>query len=86
MNASLPVGGLIELTINWPLLLNGVRPLKLVLRGQIVRSDGNVVCRPGLESAIPKLLATGPLEVKLAGIQPKESASHPRQWVEGGAR
>jgi PilZ domain len=43
MNASLPVGGLIELTIDWPLLLNGVRPLKLVIRGQVVRSDGNGV-------------------------------------------
>jgi hypothetical protein len=43
MNASLPVGGLIELTINWPLLLHEVRPLKLVIRGQVVRSDGNGV-------------------------------------------
>jgi hypothetical protein len=37
---SLPAGGLIKLAINWPFLLEGVCRLKLVVRGRIVRSDG----------------------------------------------
>jgi hypothetical protein len=36
---SLPADGLIELTMNWPVLLDGVCHLKLVMRGRIVRSD-----------------------------------------------
>jgi hypothetical protein len=39
-NASLPIGGLIKLAMNWPFLLEGVCPLRLVVRGRIVRSDG----------------------------------------------
>jgi hypothetical protein len=35
-----PSDGSIELTINWPCLLEGVCPLKLVMRGRIVRVDG----------------------------------------------
>jgi PilZ domain len=35
-----PSAGSIELTINWPCLLEGVCPLKLVMRGRIVRVDG----------------------------------------------
>jgi hypothetical protein len=38
-NESLPVGRLIELMISWPFLLEGICPLKLVMRGRIVRSD-----------------------------------------------
>ncbi len=37
---NLPIGRSIELMINWPFLLEGVCPLKLVMRGRIVRSDG----------------------------------------------
>lgn len=37
---SLPIGGLIKLAVNWPFLLDGVCRLKLVVRGRIVRSDG----------------------------------------------
>jgi hypothetical protein len=40
---SLPAGGSIELVMNWPFLLEGVCPLKLVMRGRIVRSDGQRV-------------------------------------------
>jgi hypothetical protein len=40
---SLPASSLIELAINWPFLLNGVCPLRLVMRGRIVRSDSNGV-------------------------------------------
>jgi hypothetical protein len=39
-NESLPAGCAIELLINWPFLLEGVCPLKLIMRGRIVRSDG----------------------------------------------
>ena len=35
-----PSTGTIELTTNWPCLLEGVCPLKLVMRGRIVRVDG----------------------------------------------
>jgi hypothetical protein len=35
-----PSAGIIELVINWPCLLEGVCPLKLVMRGRIVRVDG----------------------------------------------
>lgn len=37
---TLPAEGAIELVINWPCLLEGVCPLKLVMRGRIVRVDG----------------------------------------------
>ena len=39
----MPSGGLIELLLNWPFLLEGVCPLKLVMRGRIVRCDANGV-------------------------------------------
>jgi hypothetical protein len=35
----LPVHDSIELAMKWPALLEGVRPLKLVVRGHVVRSD-----------------------------------------------
>jgi|HubBroStandDraft_6_1064221.scaffolds.fasta_scaffold1181433_1 hypothetical protein len=38
-----PEGSTIELMLNWPFLLEGVCPLKLVMRGRIVRSDGRGV-------------------------------------------
>src|SRR5579863_2746399 len=36
---SLPIAGLIELAINWPRFLEGFCPLKLKIRGRIIRSD-----------------------------------------------
>jgi hypothetical protein len=36
----LPVGFNVELAISWPVLLDKVAPLKLVVSGRIVRSDG----------------------------------------------
>jgi len=36
---SLAVGSPIELLVNWPLRLEGVCPLKLVLSGRVIRSD-----------------------------------------------
>lgn len=38
VNDSLPIGGSIELAINWPFLLEGFCPLKLKIRGCVVRS------------------------------------------------
>jgi hypothetical protein len=35
----LPLSGRVELAMEWPFLLEGVCALKLVMRGQIVRSD-----------------------------------------------
>lgn len=40
---SLPAGSYVELTMEWPVLWKGVYPLTLVMRGQVVRSDGNEV-------------------------------------------
>jgi len=37
----LPDGGYIDLELNWPFLLQGSCKLKLVMRGRIVRRDGN---------------------------------------------
>jgi hypothetical protein len=42
-DASVPSGSQIELTMRWPFLLEGVCPLRLVMRGHVVRSRGNVV-------------------------------------------
>jgi hypothetical protein len=36
---SRPASGPIELMLSWPFLLEGVCPLKLVMKGRIVRSD-----------------------------------------------
>jgi hypothetical protein len=36
-------GRVIELVVNWPFLLEGVCPLKLIVRGRIVRTDGRAV-------------------------------------------
>jgi hypothetical protein len=38
VNDSFPIGGSIELAINWPFLLDGLCPLKLKIRGCVVRS------------------------------------------------
>jgi PilZ domain-containing protein len=40
---SLLAGSYVELTMEWPFLWKGVHPLTLVMRGQVVRSDGNEV-------------------------------------------
>ena len=42
-DASLQAGSSIELLINWPLLLEGVCPLRLVMWGRIMRSDSRGV-------------------------------------------
>lgn len=39
----LPVERLIELVMKWPFLLEGVCPLRLVMRGRIVRCDGRQI-------------------------------------------
>jgi len=39
-DGELPLEGLIELVVKWPFLLEGVCPLTLVMRGRIVRRDG----------------------------------------------
>lgn len=36
---SAPATGTIELMLSWPFLLEGICPLKLVMKGRIVRSD-----------------------------------------------
>ena len=38
---SLPAGASIELSINWPVLLQNTRPLTLLIIGRVVRSEDN---------------------------------------------
>ncbi len=40
---ALPDSRQIEIRVNWPLLLDGVYPLRLVIQGYIVRRDSKVV-------------------------------------------
>jgi len=35
------VGAHVELSVSWPVLLNGDCPMKLVIEGRVVRSDGS---------------------------------------------
>ncbi|HYW43523.1 MAG TPA: hypothetical protein VE959_11750 [Bryobacteraceae bacterium] len=35
----LPMGRMVELSINWPARLDGTCPLKMVARGRVVRSE-----------------------------------------------
>jgi len=36
---ALPAGSMIEVMLSWPFLLEGICPLRLVMRGRIVRND-----------------------------------------------
>ena len=36
----LPAGGQVELSIDWPTLLNGVCPLQLRIKGKVMRNSG----------------------------------------------
>ncbi len=38
-----PAGSTIELMLSWPFLLEGVCPLRLLMRGRVVRNDGHAV-------------------------------------------
>jgi hypothetical protein len=60
---SLPPGRQIELFINWPMLLEGVCPLKLVMWGRITRSDSQGVA-----------IETKQHEFRTAGIRPSGNA------------
>ena len=42
-NDSLPFGSPIEIMMNWPFMLEGVCPLKLVIQGRVVRTDSKGV-------------------------------------------
>jgi PilZ domain len=42
-NEPLPAGSSVELLMQWPFMLEGVCPLKLVILGSVVRSDGKGV-------------------------------------------
>ena len=37
---AVPAGVAVELTLSWPFLLAGACPMKLVMHGRVVRSDG----------------------------------------------
>ena len=63
---SLPSGSPIELMLNWPFLLEGVCPLKLIMRGHIVRCEGNEVA-----------IASRHHEFRTAGIRGAQSQSSP---------
>jgi hypothetical protein len=36
---ALPVGRMVEVSVNWPARLDGTCPLKMVARGRVIRSD-----------------------------------------------
>ena len=65
-NDSLPAGRSIKLAMNWPLLLRGVCPLRLIIRGHIVRSHGK---RIAIQSTHHQFRTAGvrPLKVSRAG-------------------
>jgi hypothetical protein len=39
-NENFKIGAYVELSVSWPVLLNGDCPMKLVVEGRVVRSDG----------------------------------------------
>lgn len=65
---TLPAGTPVELMMNWPFLLEGVCPLKLVMRGRVVRCDWRGVA-----------VRTKDHEFRVAGVVP----SHVRVPGEG---
>ena len=42
ITGGLPARSLIEMFIDWPLLREGAHPLKLVMYGRVIRSDGKL--------------------------------------------
>lgn len=42
-SACLPVGRLMEVSVNWPVALHGTCPLQFVAVGHVVRSSGTTV-------------------------------------------
>jgi hypothetical protein len=36
----LPIGRMVELSVNWPARLDGICPLQFVATGRVIRSDG----------------------------------------------
>lgn len=59
-----PSSGVIELSLNWPCALEGIHPLKLVMRGSIVRATGGRIAVKALG-----------YEFRTAGIRPMHA--HP---------
>ena len=58
---SVPGTSSIELSIKWPFLLDGSIPLKLMMRGNIVRVDGNSIA---VETAEHEFHTAGPYLLK----------------------
>jgi len=69
---ALLTGRQIELFINWPLMLEDVCPLKLVMWGRIMRSDNHGVA-----------IQTRQYEFRTAGVRPSQGDS-PETKVRGG--
>jgi hypothetical protein len=67
---SAPEGGTIEVLVSWPFLLEGVCPLRLMMRGRIVRSDGNGVA-----------IKSNFHEFRTAGSRLSNSSSNPSHLV-----
>lgn len=61
-DASLVTGRQIELFISWPMLLERVCPLNLVMRGKITRSHGQVVA-----------VQASQYEFRTAGVRPADT-------------
>jgi hypothetical protein len=65
----MPPGRIIELVMNWPFLLEGVCPLKLIVHGRVVRIDGRGVAVKARHH-----------EFRTAGVRVENSRTAKRAW------
>jgi hypothetical protein len=70
LGSAAPEMGTIEVLVSWPFLLEGVCPLRLMMRGRIVRSDGHGVA---IQSTFH--------EFRTAGSRPPNSGGGPSHLV-----
>ncbi len=74
----LPIGRTVEVSINWPALLDGACPLKFIASGPVVRAEDNRAAiridryefrtratRPGLAEALTGMLAPSPVRPRV---------------------
>jgi hypothetical protein len=71
-NESLKIGAYVELSVAWPVLLNGSCPLKLVVEGRVVRSNGSLTAirmdRHEFRTQRRSVAATQPAVAMAAGL------------------
>jgi len=72
---SLPIGLSVELSINWPVLLGGSCPLKLLIQGCVIRSSNDET-----------VLAVAQYEFRTQGLHPFQSSRNAEAWEADMAR